>query len=101
MSTPPIFLMGYGTLYLTTQLCISDNCELLNVFDTARLLRSRVCETVRHTSVCLSICPIIWPPHAAAAGLLLLVLCAGDIDRLLHGRRSAGNAISVTLSTDV
>ena len=42
-------------------------------------------------SVCLSVCPIR-PPHAAAAGLLLWARRLGDIDRLLHGRRSAAAA---------
>jgi len=32
-----------------------------------------------------SICPIIRPLHAAAAGLLLSARRAGDIDRLLLG----------------
>ena len=32
------------------------------------------------------------PPHAAAAGLLLWARRSGDIDRLLHGRRSAAAA---------
>ena len=57
------------------------------------------------TSVCLSVClsvrSIIRPPHAAAAGLLLWARRPGDIDRLLHCRRSAANAGSVTLSADV
>jgi len=39
---------------------------------------------------------------AAAAGLLLWARRPGDIDRLLHGRRSAANAAaSSTLSADV
>jgi len=36
-----------------------------------------------------------------AAGLLLWARQAGDIDRLLHGRRSAATVSSVTLSADV
>jgi len=40
----------------------------------------------------LSVCPIIRPPHATAAGLLLWARRAGDIDRLLHGRRPAATA---------
>jgi len=39
--------------------------------------------------------------HVAAAGSLLGALCARDVDRLLHGRRSAANAGSATLSADV
>jgi len=35
---------------------------------------------------------LIRPPHHAAAGLLLWARRAGDIDRLLHGRRSAAAA---------
>jgi len=47
--------------------------------------------TFRQMSVCgLSVCPVL-PPHAAAAGLLLWARRAGDIDRLLHGRRSAAS----------
>jgi len=39
--------------------------------------------------------------NPAAAGLLLLwARRTGDIDRLLHGRRSAANASSVSLSAD-
>ena len=37
----------------------------------------------------------------AAAGLLLWARQPGDIDRLLHGRRSAANASSVALPADV
>ena len=49
-----------------------------------------------------SICPTAAnPPNAAAAGLLLCARRAGDIDQLLHGRRSAANASSVTLSAAV
>ena len=53
-------------------------------------------------SVCLSVCPIIRPLHAAAVGLLLWARRPGDIDRLLDGRRSAAaaNAGSATLSVD-
>jgi len=43
-------------------------------------------------SVGLSVCPIIRPSHAAAAGSLLCVGRAGDIARFLHGRRSAAAA---------
>jgi len=32
---------------------------------------TRVCETVRHPSVCLSVRSIVWPPHTTAGGLLL------------------------------
>ena len=47
--------------------------------------------TFRQMSACgLSVCPVL-PPHAAAAGLLLWARRAGDIDRLLHGRRSAAS----------
>ena len=35
---------------------------------------------------CFSVCPIR-QPHAAAAGLLLWALPAGDSDRLLHGQQ--------------
>jgi len=53
------------------------------------------------SGVCPSVCPIIRPAHAAAAGLLLWARRARDIDRLLHGQHSAANANSVTLSADV
>jgi len=36
-------------------------------------------------SVRLSVCPVIRPPHAAAAGLLLRARRSRDIDRLLRG----------------
>jgi len=42
----------------------------------------------------------MWPPHAVAAGLLVRARRAGDIDRLLHGRRTAANAGSASLSAD-
>jgi len=51
-------------------------------------------------SVCPSVRPTIRPPHAAAVGLLLWARRPADIGRLLHGRRSAANASSVTLSAD-
>ena len=58
-------------------------------------------------SVCLFVCPIYRPLHAAAAGLLLYAGQAGDDDRQRRppgaaaARRSAANAGSVTLSADV
>ena len=63
--------------------------------------------------VCLSVRPIICPPHTAAAGLLLLARREGDIDRLLHGwapssspalsgeLRLVANASSVTFTAAV
>ena len=49
-----------------------------------------------YLSVCLSVCLSVRlshpAEHAAAAGLLLWARRAGDIDRLLHGRRSAAAA---------
>jgi len=49
-----------------------------------------------------NVSPIIRPPYsAAAAGLLLWAGRARDIDRLLHGRRSAANASSVVTTGDV
>ena len=52
--------------------------------------------SMKLSSVFLSIHPITRTPHAAAAGLLLWARQPGDIDQLLHGRRSAANASSVT-----
>ena len=55
-----------------------------NVTDTVRIVcgtRSAIMSSVR-----LSVCPIVRPPHSAAAGLLLWARRAGDSDRLLHGR---------------
>jgi len=58
-------------------------------------------------SVCLFVCPIYRPLHAATAGLLLYAGQAGDDDRQRRppgaaaARRSAANAGSVTLSADV
>jgi len=60
----------------------------------------RVYVTVRDRSVCPSVCPIYRPLQQRAASLLLWARRAGDIDRLLHGRRSAASAISATLSAD-
>jgi len=42
-------------------------------------------------SVCLSVCPVYRPLQQRAAGLLLWARRAGDIDRLLHGRRRRSN----------
>ena len=45
---------------------------LANFIDTARRsMRSGVYETIERPSVCLSVCSIIRPPHAAEEGLLL------------------------------
>ena len=59
-------------------------------------MRSKVYETVGRPSVrlpvCLSVRPIMRPSHAAATGLLLWARRAGDIDHLLHNRRSAAAA---------
>jgi len=67
-------------------------------------MRSWVNETVERPfvrpSVRLSVRPIMRPPHAVAAGLLVWARRAGDIDRLLHGRRTAANAGSASLSAD-
>jgi len=51
--------------------------------------------------ICTSVLPIIRPLHATSAGLLLWARQAGDINRLLHGRCSVANAISVMLSADI
>jgi len=67
----------------------------LKVFDTPRI----VCKTGSGAKrsgvrlyVCLSVCPIIRQPHAAAAGLLLSAVPTKDIDRLQrpqHGARGS------------
>jgi len=44
----------------------------------------------------LSVCPIYRSLQQRAAGLLLCARRADDIDRLLHGRRSAATPSSVT-----
>ena len=44
------------------------------------------------TGVRPSVC-LIRPPHAAAAGLLLWARRAGDVEWMLHGRRSAAAAL--------
>jgi len=63
--------------------------------DTAGML-SWVYVTVGRPSVCLSVCPAVHHSlaalHSAVAGLLLCASRAGDIDRLLHRRRSAAAA---------
>jgi len=61
----------------------------------------RVYVTVRCPSVCPSVCPIYRPLQQRVAGLLLWARRTKDIHRLLHGRRSAATASSVTLSADV
>jgi len=83
------------------------NCSVQSIFKPAVLViivdtASIVCGagSMKLSSVRLSVCPIIWPPHAAAAGLLHWARRPGDIDRLLHGRRPAANASSVSLSVD-
>ena len=52
-------------------------------------------------SVFLFVRPIIRSARAVATGLLLRARLPGNIDRLLHGLRSATNASSVTLSAGV
>jgi len=74
-------------LYCLLSLVLSGLCS--------RSMRSRDYETAEHSSVRLSVRlsvrHIIRPLHATAAGLLLWARRPGDIDRLLHGRRSAAN----------
>jgi len=69
------------------------------IIDTARTVCGAV--SMKLSGVCLSVCLSVRPSNytAAAASLLLWARRAGDIDRLLHSRRS--NASSVTLSADV
>jgi len=55
-------------------------------------MRSQVYVTVVRPSVRLSVCPIIRTPHSTATGLLLCARRTGNIDRLLHNRRSAAAA---------
>ena len=97
----------YGICYV---LVVSHYAEIIDPFchvcGACKVCEARayvwlsVCLPVS-LSVCLSVRSIIRPPHAAAAGLLLWARRPGDIDRLLHCRRSAANAGSVTLSADV
>ena len=76
-------------------------------FGVLFFLRHSVYETVARPSVRLSVrvsvclSHIIRPPHAHAAGSLLWGRRAEDIDRLLHDRRAAATASSVTLSAGV
>ena len=89
-----------------------DTADVLCVIDTARMVcreRSMKLSGVRlsvRLSVCLSVCLSVRPifgrrTYAAAADLLLLFARRpGDIDRLLHDRRSAANVSSATLSAD-
>ena len=70
--------------------------HLLIIFDTARMVNSRVCVTVRCPSVRLSVCSGYRLLQHRAAGLLLRAQQAGDIDRLLHGRRPAARRRSST-----
>jgi len=99
------FVIIFGTLsfpihsklrsYLLDTACI---CLPLAVYSLHAV--NRIYVTVGCPSVRLSVCPIYRPLCAAAAGLLLWARSARGIDRLLHGRRSAANASSVTLSAD-
>ena len=50
-------------------------------------------------SVCLSVCPIMQPLHAAEAGLLLWARPAADINGLLQQRRASAG--SDALSAEV
>jgi len=52
-------------------------------------------------SVRPSVCPTYQPLQQRAAGLLLWARRPRNIDRLLHSRRSAATASSVTLSAGV
>jgi len=58
-------------------------------------------ESMKRSAVRLSARPIIRPPHAAAAGLLLSAVTAGDIDRQstahsskVHGAQQQLRAVS-------
>ena len=55
------------------------------VYGTGSMQRSGVCLSVRP-----SVRPIIRPPHAAEADLLLSARRAGDVDRLLSGAQQHG-----------
>jgi len=80
-------------------LAIVDTAPIACAAGSMKLLTVRL-------SVCLSVPPSLRPiirlQHAVAAGLLLWARHPRDINRMLHGRRSAAaNASSVTLSADV
>ena len=62
-------------------------------------MRGSVSSTVWRPSVCPSVCPIDRQQQRRPAGLLLRVLCTGDINRRLRCRVAA-NAGSVMLRTD-
>jgi len=59
-------------------------------------MRSRVYETVERPSVRPSVRPITRPLHAAAPGLLLGAVQAGDVDRQrrVHGAQQQMRAVS-------
>ena len=89
----------YKTGVSANQACRHSDHEHASLFDTAGIVFGMIYITIRGSSVCL--------PHlsttaaACGGGLLLWAQLAGDIDRLLHGRRSATTASSATLSADV
>jgi len=91
--------------------CIVASCDFIARFSRTAKPRNKVARvtsalvtlparTVRHRSVyvtirCLSVCQSVCLSRLAprrAAGLLLWARRPGDIDRLLHGRRSAAAA---------
>jgi len=75
------------------------------VIDTTRIVYTTVERPSRRLSVRLSVCLSVRPSRHLSAvrrysGLLLWARRPGGVDRLLHGRRSAANASSITLSAD-
>ena len=52
-------------------------------------------------SICPSVCPIYRPLQQHVVGLRLWAQLEGDINWLLHGRRSAATARSITLSAGI
>ena len=84
---------AYRHLSPPETLCLNSTLSSeQNYWHCAHSMRSRVYETVGRLFVRPSVRPIIRPLHATAPGLLLWARRAGNIDRLLHGRRSAAAA---------
>ena len=105
-SSPSASLTSCGSGLATSQLPVANHtegtcvaytqdCQQAEIF-CPHIMWSRVYATVGCPSVRLSVCPsvlsIIRSLRFAASGLLLWARHAGDIDRLLHGWRSAAAA---------
>ena len=84
-----LYCVEWGVkLYSSQQICRCLWLQELNNCCNCWHSRHSVWSRVHETAACQSVCPI-----RLRRGLLLWARCAQDVDRLLHGRRSAAAAM--------